>query len=95
MTAPLPPTAGPVPVGEHDSASMQGGTRGDIEAPPLDLAGTAAAAVSAGEAWNAGASQWADSPQGAGLDGFTLGGDTPSGADGDWDPDVSFPHQGP
>ena len=95
MTAPLPPTSGPVPLGEKTDASMQGGTGPEIEASLPDLAGIAQAAQSAGEAWNAGGAKWADSPQGAGLDGFTLGGDTPSGADGSWDPDVLFPHQGP
>jgi hypothetical protein len=67
------------------------GASPDIQAALPDLAGTAAAAQSAGEAWNAGAAQWADSPQGAGEGGFSLGGPTP----GDWDSDVSFPHQGP
>jgi hypothetical protein len=90
MTAPLPPTDGATPVG--DRGGMQGAEQSaDIQAALPDLAGTAAAAQSAGEAWNAGAAQWADSPQGAGSGGFTLGGDTP----GEWDSDVSFPHQGP
>ena len=90
MTAPLPPTDGQTPVG--DRGGMQGGTGPDIQAALPDLAGTAAAAQSAGEAWCDGAAQWADSPQGAGGDGFTL---TDEGATGEWDSNVSFPHQGP
>lgn len=90
MTAPIPPTAGETPVG--DRMSMQDtGPSPEIQAALPDLAATAAAAQSAGEAWNAGAAQWADSPQGAGEGGFSLGGPTP----GEWDSDVSFPHQGP
>lgn len=90
MTAPLPPTAGETSLG--DRGGMMGAEQSaDIQAARPDLAATAAAAQSAGEAWNAGAAQWADSPQGAGEGGFSLGGPTP----GDWDSDVSFPHQGP
>lgn len=96
MTAPLPPTSGPVPPGEKTSAGLQGAVQGmDIQAPAEDLAGITAQAVSAGQAWCAGTADWADSPQGAGLGGFTLAGDHPSGADGDWPDDMSFPHQGP
>jgi hypothetical protein len=94
MTAPLPPTEGPVSAADR-LAAQDNGTAPDIQAPLLDLSGTAAAAVSAGDAWCAGAAGWADSPQGAGLGGFTLQGDHPSGADGDWPVDMSFPHQGP
>lgn len=91
MTVPIPPTDGETPVG--DRMSMQDtGPSPEIQAALPDLAGTAAAATSAGEAWCDGASQWADSPQGAGLGGFTLGNE---GATGEWDSDVSFPHQGP
>jgi hypothetical protein len=94
MTAPTPPTAGETSPG--DRAGMMGAEQSaDIQAALPDLAGTAAAAQSAGEAWNAGAASWADSPQGAGLGGYTLSGDHPSGADGDWPSDMSFPHQGP
>ena len=50
------------------------------------------AATSAGNAWCAGASEWADSPQGAGLGGFSL--DSPAAAD-DWPTGMSFSHQGP
>jgi hypothetical protein len=91
MTAPLPPTSGPVSSQERLAAEDHG-VPPDIFAPLPDLAGTAAAAESAGEAWCAGASQWADSAQGAGEGGFTLGNE---GATGEWDSDVSFPHQGP
>ncbi len=94
MTAPLPPQSGPV-TSQERLAAEDHGTPPDIMAPLPDLAGPAAAAVSAGEAWNAGAADWADSPQGDGLDGYTLGGDHPSGADGDWPTDMSFPYQGP
>lgn len=94
MTAPLPPTSGMTPA--DGNPGMQGAEQSmDIQAPLPDLAGTAAEAVSAGEAWCAGAADWADSPQGDGAGGYTLSGDHPSGADGDWPVDVSFPHQGP
>ena len=94
MTAPLPPTEGPTP--EGDRGGVQGAVQpADIQAPLLDLSSMAAEAESAGKAWCAGAADWATSPQGAGLGGFTLGGDHPSGADGDWPVDMSFPHQGP
>ena len=90
MTAPLPPTDGATPVG--DRMGEQGSVQSqDIQAPMPDLSGMAASAKSAGDAWAAGAAQWADSPQGAGEGGFSLGGPTP----GEWDSDVSFPHQGP
>jgi hypothetical protein len=75
---------------------MQGAEQpADIQADLPDLSAMAQAAVAAGEAWCAGAADWAASPQGAGEGGFTLQGDHPSGADGDWPVDVSFPHQGP
>jgi hypothetical protein len=64
----------------------------DIQAPLPDLSAAAEAAVSAGDAWNAGGAQWADSAQGAGLGGFTL---ADEGATGEWDSSVDFPHQGP
>jgi len=92
MTAPLPPTAGPVPLGDRLDPAFQEPTGPDIAAPAPDLAGAAEAAVSAGKAWCAGTSAWADSPQGAGAGGFTL---TDDGAAGEWDSDVAFPHQGP
>lgn len=94
MTAPLPPTSGPV-TSQERLAAEDHGVPPDIQAPLPDLSGMAAEAVSAGEAWNAGAADWADSPQGDGLDGYTLGGDRPSGADGDWPSDMSFGHRGP
>jgi hypothetical protein len=95
MTAPLPPTAGETPVG--DRLSMQDtGPSPEIQADLPDLSAMAAGAQSAGDAWQHGGSQWADSPQGAGLDGWNLGGDHPAGADADgWPSDVGFPHQGP
>ena len=94
MTAPLPPTAGPTP--EGDRGGVQGAEQSmNIQAALPDLSGIASAAESAGNAWCAGAGEWAVSPQGAGEGGFTLGGDHPSGADGDWPVDMSFPHQGP
>ena len=91
MTAPLPPTSGPTSA-EERLAAEDNGTAMEIIAPHPDLSGMAADAVSSGDAWCAGASQWADSPQGAGSDGFTLGNE---GATGEWDSNVSFPHQGP
>ena len=90
MTAPLPPTDGPVS-SEQRLAAEDHGVAPDIQAQLPDLSAMAASAVSTGEAWCTGASEWADSPQGAGEGGFSLGGATP----GPWDSDVSFPHQGP
>lgn len=98
-TSAEPPTDGPVvaaPAPEVNIANQDGGEPMPRLAPLEDLSGIAADAVSAGEAWAAGAAQWADSPQGAGLDGWTLSGDHPSGAAADhWPSDMSFPHQGP
>jgi hypothetical protein len=73
-------------------AAEDHGTPPDIQAALPELAAAADAAQAAGNAWCAGASEWADSGQGAGLGGFTLGNE---GATGEWDSDVSFPHQGP
>jgi hypothetical protein len=91
---PLSPTAGP----EDPSVRLSDvdtGTIMEIQAPLPDLSGIVAEAVSAGEAWQSGAAAWADSPQGAGLGGWSLAGDHPSGADGDWPDSMAFPHQGP
>ena len=89
---PLSPTAGP----EDPSvrlADVETGTIMEIQAPyDGSIPGEVAAAVSAGNAWCAGAAEWADSPQGAGLGGFTL--ESPAAAD-DWPTGMSFPHQGP
>ena len=94
MTAPLPPTSGATPVG--DRGGEEGAVQSmDLQAALPDLSAMAAEAEAAGHAYQAGAAQWADSPQGAGEGGFTLQGDHPSGADGDWPVDMSFPHQGP
>jgi hypothetical protein len=89
---PLSPTAGPedpsVRLSEVDTGTIM-----DIQAPyDGSIPGEVAAAVSAGEAWCAGGAQWADSPQGAGLGGFTL--DCPPAAD-DWPTGMNVPHQGP
>lgn len=94
MTAPLPPTSGPASAQER-LAAEDNGTAPDIQAPLPDLAAMAAEAESAGKAWNSGAASWAESPQGDGLGGYTLAGDHPSGADGVWPEDMSFPHEGP
>jgi hypothetical protein len=91
MTAPLPPQSGPT-TSQERLAAEDHGVPPDIQAPLPDLAAAAAAAQSAGEAWNAGAAKWAESPQGAGSGGFTL---TDEGATGEWDSNVDFPHQGP
>lgn len=91
MTAPLPPTDGPISA-EARLAAEDHGEPPDIQAPLPDLSGITASAESAGKAWNAGAASWAESPQGDGLGGYTL---TDEGATGEWDSDVSFPHQGP
>jgi len=92
MTAPLPPVSSGAEVTAEAKAVLQEPAfSGDIQAPLPDLADAAGAAESAGDAWCDGASKWAASPQGAGEGGFTLGGATA----GEWDSDVSFPHQGP
>jgi hypothetical protein len=88
---PMSPTAGP----EDPSvrlADVMGSTTTNIQAPLEDLSGATAAAVSAGEAWCAGAADWVASAQGAGSGGFALGDD---GATGEWDSDMPFSHQGP
>jgi hypothetical protein len=90
MTAPLPPQSGPISSQERLAAEDHG-TPPDIQAPLPDLASMAADAESAGKAWCGGAAEWTESAQGAGEGGFTLGGATA----GDWDSNVSFPHQGP
>ena len=91
MTAPLPPQSGPT-TSQERLAAEDHGTPPDIQAPLPDLAAMAADAESSGKAWCAGASEWATSDQGAGLGGFSLGNE---GATGEWDSNVSFPHQGP
>lgn len=90
MTAPLPPTDGPISA-EARLAAEDHGEPPDIQAPLPDLSAMTDAAESSGKAWCAGASEWVRSPQGAGEGGFTLGGATA----GEWDSDVSFSHQGP
>jgi hypothetical protein len=90
MTVPIPPQSGPT-TSQERLAAEDHGVPPDIQAPMPDLSAMSDAAQSAGKAWCAGASEWADSPQGAGEGGFTLGGATP----GEWDSNVSFPHQGP
>jgi len=92
MTAPLPPQSGPVSP-EERYAAQDNGVPPDIQAPyDASIPGEFATATSAGDAWCAGAAQWADSPQGAGAGGFSL--ESPSAAD-DWPTNLSFPHQGP
>ena len=94
MTTPpaMSPTSGP----EDPSvrlADVETSTIMEIVAPADgSIPGEFAAATSAGNAWCAGASEWADSAQGAGLGGFTL--DSPQAAD-DWPTGMSFSHQGP
>jgi hypothetical protein len=90
MTAPLPPTDGPISA-EARLAAEDHGEPPDIQASLPDLSAMTENAVSAGKAWCAGASEWAASAQGAGEGGFSLGGATA----GEWDSDVSFSHQGP
>ena len=94
MTAPLPPQSGPI-TSQERLAAEDHGVAPDIQAQLPDLSAMAASAVSTGEAWCAGASEWADSVQGAGEGGFTLAGGHPSGADGEWPDSMSFSHQGP
>ena len=77
------------------SPSMVAGTVMDSAAPLDDsIAGKFAAATDAGHAWQDGAAQWADSPQGAGSGGFDLG-FSQDGTSQDWPTDPSVAHQGP
>jgi hypothetical protein len=94
MTTPpaMSPTSGPedpsIRLAEVETATIM-----EIVAPyDASIPGEVAAAVSAGDAWCAGAAEWADSPQGAGLGGFSL--DSPQAAD-DWPTGMPFSHQGP
>ena len=92
MTVPIPPTDGPISA-EARLAAEDHGVAPDIQAPyDASIPGEFATATSAGNAWCAGASEWADSPQGAGEGGFSL--DSPAAAD-DWPTGMSFSHQGP
>lgn len=92
VPSPLSPTAsGTEVLAEARMAEQMPATSMDIQAPLPDLSSMAAAAESSGKAWCAGASEWATSAQGAGEGGFTLDGSTA----GEWDSNVSFPHQGP
>ena len=91
MTVPIPPQSGPT-TSQERLAAEDHGVAPDIQASLPDLGAMAADAESAGKAWCAGASEWADSPQGAGEGGFSL--DSPAAAD-DWPTDLSFSHQGP
>lgn len=90
MTVPIPPQSGPT-TSQERLAAEDHGVPPDIQAPLPDLGAMTADAESSGKAWCAGTSEWADSPQGAGEGGFSLGGSTP----GEWDSNVSFSHQGP
>ena len=91
MTVPIPPQSGPT-TSQERLAAEDHGVAPDIQAPLPDLGSMAADAESSGKAWCAGASEWADSPQGAGEGGFSLA--SPAAAD-DWPTDLSFSHQGP
>ena len=92
MTAPIPPQSGPT-TSQERLAAEDHGTPPDIQAPyDASIPGEFATATSAGDAWCAGAAEWAESAQGAGYGGFNL---TDEGAAGEWDSNVSFPHQGP
>lgn len=98
MTAPLPPTEGPVvaaPAPSVNIAHQDAGTPMEIIADHPDLTGIAAGAVAKGDAWAESAHQLWDSPAGSFGDGYQLGGDHPTGADGNWQDDMSFPHEGP
>lgn len=91
MTVPMPPTDGPVPLGDRLDPSLQGGIAGPIEAPHPDLSAAADAAMSAGDAWCAEAGPLMGSAQGYG-DGRNV---TSANAAPEWPTDMSFPHQGP
>lgn len=90
----LSPTAGP----EDPSirlAEVETSTIMDIQAPyDASIPAEVAAAEQAGKAWCAGAAEWATSPQGAGLGGFSLGYEDPDN-DADWPASLNVPHQGP
>ena len=94
MTSPMPPAAGAMAgTAEERYAAVDPSTPMDIQAPyDASIPGEVADAVSAGKAWCDGAAEWADSPQGAGLGGFSL--ESPQAAD-DWPTGMSFSHQGP
>jgi hypothetical protein len=93
MTAPLPPTSGPVSAG--DRGGMQGAEQPmDIQQPLLEgpIAAGMAAAVSAEEGRQQEAAVLAGSPQGFGSGGFSP---SPSSEGTHWNTDMSFEHQGP
>jgi hypothetical protein len=92
MTAPIPPQSGPITSPERLAAEDHG-VPPDIQQPyDGSIPGEFASAMAAGDAWCASAAQWANSPQGDGLQGYTL--DDPQAAD-DWPTGMAFPHQGP
>ena len=98
-TSVQPPTDGPVvaaPAPSVNIANQDSSNPMPQAADLLDLSAVTADAVAAGQAWAASAGQILDSPQGFGLDGYQVHGDTPAGAaHGHWPTDMMFPHQGP
>jgi len=95
MTAPLPPTTGPVPVSDRLDPALQGSTGPEIEADLPDLDAMSAEAVANAHTWQQQIAPLMDSAAGYGLDGTTVDGGNAAGADGDWPTNMSFPHQGP
>jgi len=98
MTAPLPPTDGPVvaaPSPAVNIAHQDPSSPMEIIADHPDLSGIASAAEAKGEAWQSSMRPLMESPPGYGSDGFQVSGDHPTGADGNWAVDMSFPHEGP
>lgn|ERR1017187_5881810 len=98
MTAPLPPTSGPVGPGtpEEKMAGQDTGSPMGIVADHPDLGAMAAAAQAQAQAWTRDIAPLMDSPAGYGADGFTIAPPVAAGDGGsEWDSNVGFPHQGP
>lgn len=98
MTAPIPPTDGPVvaaPAPAINIANQDPGVPMEILADHPDLSAMNDEAMSAGERWQESIRPLMDSPAGYGADGFQISGDHPAGADGNWVTDMAFGHQGP
>ena len=96
MTVPIPPVSGAMEgTAAEKLAAVDASSPADIQAPyDSSIPGEVAAAEQAGNAWCAGAAEWAASPQGAGLGGFSLGYEDPDN-DADWPASLNVPHQGP
>jgi hypothetical protein len=96
MTAPLPPTSGPISSQERLAAEDHG-TPPDIQAPSQVAAVTAEfdGATAAGKAWQSQAGQVLESPQGFGSGGYSITMPDPDGDEPWSSSSMMFPHQGP